>query len=311
MPVITPSYPSMCSTHNVTQTAMTVIKRELDKAQTVAEEIMQDKRPWKDLFKKHTFFTEDFKYYIAVISCSRTKEAHNKWSTFIESKVRHLATKLDMHPDIVMARPFNKGIERLHRCQTDAQYGEIQGGSVAYVVDPEATKPEATKTEVKSEDKANKVKADDTEAATTATGTKPEEANGVVKVEDVPEHKPPTETAPPTIEVHTANHYIGLELNDGVKALDLAREVRDFRTMCQNWEKYDPHLNALTVNVIKSWDLPVDLFDASAGEVKPARPPRPLRKKRPSDDTGSVDGREKVPLKRRRLAAPPVPAATG
>lgn len=29
MPVITPAYPSMCSTHNITQSTMTIIKNEM------------------------------------------------------------------------------------------------------------------------------------------------------------------------------------------------------------------------------------------------------------------------------------------
>lgn len=29
MPVITPAYPSMCSTHNITQSTMTIIKKEM------------------------------------------------------------------------------------------------------------------------------------------------------------------------------------------------------------------------------------------------------------------------------------------
>jgi poly(A) polymerase len=62
MPVITPAYPSMCATFNITRSSMAIINRELKRALQISESIMVGKRPWSDLFVKHTFFTAGYKY---------------------------------------------------------------------------------------------------------------------------------------------------------------------------------------------------------------------------------------------------------
>jgi len=278
MPIITPSYPSMCTTHNVGASAMAVIQGELERGAQVTDEIMVGRRPWKDLFSKHSFFTTGFRFYLTVISSSKTKEAQNKWASFIESRVRHLVQKLDTHSSIRLARPFNKGYDRVHRCRTDAQVEEVQAGSLAYIVKAE----DLEKTEVKAEAKSDPVKTEETDE------TKVEE-NGDVKFEDIPEHVTPTET-----EIYTTNHYIGLQLSEGAKSLDLSREVTDFKQFCTSNNKiFDNKLMCLTVQYMRNFDLPDDVFEP--GEVKPVRP---IKKKRPATAEESA----KADAKRQRTA---------
>ncbi len=101
MPIITPAYPSMCATHNVTRSTMGTIQRELAAAVELTDRIMTGRgATWKDLFQKHTFFTKSFRYYISVTAASRTKAADKTWSGFVESRVRLLAGKLEQHPSI-------------------------------------------------------------------------------------------------------------------------------------------------------------------------------------------------------------------
>jgi poly(A) polymerase len=150
MPIITPAYPAMCSTFNITQSAKTVILQELERAGEITDGIMMGRRPWKDLFTKHTFFTEDFKYYISVTSTSKTKEAHKVWSGYVESKVRLLVQGLERHPSIAIARPFNKGYDRVHWCKNDAEIEQVQNGSLAHVM---KEKPETAESTVKTEAK--------------------------------------------------------------------------------------------------------------------------------------------------------------
>jgi poly(A) polymerase len=282
MPIITPSYPSMCTTHNVGASAMAVIQGELEKGGKVTDEIMMGKRPWKDLFTKHTFFTTGFKFYLTVISSSMTKEAQNKWASFIESRVRHLVMKLDMHASIRLARPFNKGYDRVHRCQTDTQIQQVKAGSLAYLVKPE----DPEKTDIKSEIKSDRVKTEKSEA----NGVKGEQ-NGDVKLEDIPEK--PENGTPPEVEIYTTNHYIGLQVNDGAKSLDLSREVNEFKAFCMSNDKiFDEKLMGLTVQHLRSFDLPDDVFEP--GEVKPVRP---IKKKRPATEESA-----KADTKRQRTA---------
>lgn len=56
MPIITPAYPSMCSTHNVTQSTQTVMIREFERAADIADKIMIGSLQWNDLFEKEDFF---------------------------------------------------------------------------------------------------------------------------------------------------------------------------------------------------------------------------------------------------------------
>ncbi|KAH6681846.1 Nucleotidyltransferase, class I, C-terminal-like protein [Halenospora varia] len=121
MPIITPAYPSMCATHNITYSTKTVIQRELKRGGDITDKIMSGKAPWKDLFVKHTFFTQGYKYYLSIISASTTENAQLVWSGLVESKVRLLVGGLENHDSIALAHPFNKGFERVHKCQNEEQ----------------------------------------------------------------------------------------------------------------------------------------------------------------------------------------------
>ncbi|KAB5558616.1 Poly(A) polymerase central domain-containing protein [Coniochaeta sp. 2T2.1] len=148
MPIITPAYPSMCATFNVTKSALTVIQEELKNGAELSDLIMMGKKPWKELFVKHTFFTKGFKYYLSVTTCSTNKEAHKIWSGYVESKVRLLVQGLERHPSIALARPFNKGYERTHFCKNDAEIEAVQNGDTRYIT----KKTAVVETKVKAED---------------------------------------------------------------------------------------------------------------------------------------------------------------
>ena len=133
MPIITPAYPSMCATYNISQSSLSIIKRELERASETAQQVIGGRQPWKDLFTKHTFFTCDFKYYISVISASTNKDDQNTWSGFVESKVRVLVQGLERHQSIFLARAFNKGYERTHFCKNEEDVTLVQDGSMNFV----------------------------------------------------------------------------------------------------------------------------------------------------------------------------------
>jgi poly(A) polymerase len=135
MPIITPAYPSMNAAFNITHSSKTIINRELDRACQVSEQIMSGKRPWADLFEKHTFFAKDHKYYLGVVSCSLTKEAHKVWSGYVESKVRTFVQNLDKHNTVVVAQVFMKKFDRVHFCSTDDEMQQVQQGSLKYKIE--------------------------------------------------------------------------------------------------------------------------------------------------------------------------------
>lgn len=257
MPVITPAYPQMCATFNITKSTKTIIQRELERGVELTDKILGSERPWKDLFVKHTFFTHDHKYYLAVIATSTTNEAHKIWSGFVESKVRILVGELERHSSVALARPFNKGFERQHLSKTDEESTEVQNGSLLYVTKDEE---DPTDTIMKKED-----------------GPDGHADNQDQEVKDEDPMKPK--------RIYTTTHYIGLELAEGMcdprpprllasvhacwpslviiipnlnfgellgaKTLDLSYQVNAFKQMCSEWDKYSSELNFLSVQHVK------------------------------------------------------------
>ena len=101
----------------------------------ITNEIFAGKKAWVDLFQKHTFFTEGYKYYLSVIAGSRSKDAQTKWSGLVQSKVRRLVTGIELSDaGVELAHPFNKGFDRVHRCATEEQADMVLQGSLEYLI---------------------------------------------------------------------------------------------------------------------------------------------------------------------------------
>ncbi|KAI1412924.1 Poly(A) polymerase [Hypoxylon sp. FL1857] len=270
MPVITPAYPQMCATFNITHSTKTIIQRELERGFDLTNKIRDGRLEWKDLFVKHTFFTADHRYYLAVIATSTTKEAHKIWSGFVESKVRVLVGDLERVSSIAIARPFNKGYERVHRVKDDQETEEVQNGSLAYRIQDDDNEDDTkvnkengveNKTEVKTEPIPD-AKVENGEPTNSDVKSDPENQNA--NIDNI--------TQAPSLgtKIYTTTHYVGLELAEGAKSLDLSFQVNAFKKTCAQWEKYQPNLNYLSIQTVKNTNLPDDVFEP--GEVKPTRP---------------------------------------
>lgn len=197
MPIITPAYPSMCATHNVTKSTLTIISRELARADTICNQILNGDKQWKDLFQKHTFFSQNYKYYLCVVSASLTKEAQLIWSGLVQSKVRRLVAGIEQsQPNVEIAHPYTKGFERVHRVHNEDQKDEVLQGSVKYQI-----------AEIKTEttDEANNIK-QTVAAQGSADSMEMPSANG---------KKQENEDGSSTI--HTSTFYVGIELKPGMR----------------------------------------------------------------------------------------------
>ncbi|CAL3965101.1 unnamed protein product [Diplocarpon coronariae] len=270
MPIITPAYPSMCTTHNVTRSTMAVIHQELRRGGDIADRVMTGKAKWKDLFEKHTFFTSSYKYYLCIITASTSSEAQTKWAGWVESKVRLLVGKLTDQTSIAIAQPFNKGFNRAHRCRTEEQIEQVKGGSLEYY-------------------------AKDIGTATTGHGL----AIGASVTDGISNDEEGTKADEKITMVYTTTHYIGLELHEGSKSLDLSWHVEDFKHTCNGWDQYQDDVNALHIAHKKNYDLPHDLFDE--GDVKPMKPARP-QKKKPSNKRTSTEDSTQPSAKRQQTS---------
>lgn len=138
MPVITPAYPSMCATHSVTHSTLEIMKKEFERANSIVTSIASGNKSWADLFRRHTFFTHDHKYYLSVIvSSNGDKDKFDAFSGKAQSKVRLLAKSIEGNAEgIAQLRVYMKGFDRVHRCANDAEVDEVRKGSPKYQVSP-------------------------------------------------------------------------------------------------------------------------------------------------------------------------------
>ena len=135
MPIITPAYPSMCATHNITQSTKEIILKEMTRAGDVVNSIFNGKLQWYDLFARHTFFTQGYKYYLSVVAASKRKEAQLIWSGLVESKIRTLVTALETSGSIRIAHPYVKGFDRVHHCHTEEEIEKVKNGDLQFQVE--------------------------------------------------------------------------------------------------------------------------------------------------------------------------------
>jgi poly(A) polymerase len=111
MPVLTPAYPCMNSTHNVSVSTKEAMLNEFEKAYRIADAIIKrdetGKRvypelSWKRLFKKFNFFGA-YQHYIMITILSIDENLHNRWLGFAESKLRHFIALLEK---MATGKPF-------------------------------------------------------------------------------------------------------------------------------------------------------------------------------------------------------------
>lgn len=204
MPVITPAFPSMCATHNVGHSTLMVIQRELNRASELVNGIFAGTKQWKDLFIPHTFFSEGYKHYISVNSASRTKEAQEIWSGFVESRLRRLVTGLETsQTSVQLAHPFMKGFKRVHHCKNDEEIDAVLQGSLQF-------QAKDSKTETTDDAKYAKQQA----AAQEGSAEKLEMPAAQVE-----------SNGDGTESIHTTTFYVGIGLEKGIRSTLHTRTV--------------------------------------------------------------------------------------
>ncbi|KAL9126360.1 MAG: hypothetical protein Q9217_004578 [Psora testacea] len=285
MPIITPAYPSMCATHNITISTKKIIEREWDRAGDITDEIWRGKAQWKDLFSKHTFFTSDYKYYLSINAASRAKDAQHVWSGLVESKIRLLVQNLENEPSISVARPFNKGFSRVHHCKNESQVDAVIASDLKYQAKDVGTET----TDSINDPKHGAAASGDADAIVISNGNAQHSTNGQE-----------------TLNMYTTTYYVGIELSsgmagdhsmsqrssryaDGTKRLDISYQTKEFKELCQSWQNFNPELNALHISHLRSYDLPSDVF--SPGESRPEKPKKKIGNKKRNFDASGIEVR--------------------
>ncbi|GAA5832256.1 hypothetical protein JCM11251_004297 [Rhodosporidiobolus azoricus] len=129
MPIITPAYPSMCSTHNVTLSTQSIMTSEFKRAAEITTQVHVGSVQWSELFKPHDFFSK-YRYYLQITASSGSADVQLKWSGTVESRIRQLVMKLEYVDSLVLAHPFVKSFDRTNYCHDEAEQRSVSIGEV-------------------------------------------------------------------------------------------------------------------------------------------------------------------------------------
>ncbi len=102
MPVITPAYPAMCSTYNVSKSTKFRIGSEIDRGVTLSENLEQLCAPY------NFFEDEQFKAFVRVEARAGSESNLDKWTGWVESQLRKIIPKLEFARFVQHAVPRNK-----------------------------------------------------------------------------------------------------------------------------------------------------------------------------------------------------------
>ncbi|KAJ7655952.1 Poly(A) polymerase central domain-containing protein [Mycena rosella] len=141
MPIITPNYPSMCATHNVSASTLAILSEQIQHGADTVEKVIAGTATWSALFTKHTFF-HTYRNYIQILALSRDPQAQIKWAGTVESRMRHLVMKLEFVDNLRLAHPFVKGFDRVVRCASEEEAARILQGQAPAEPDVEVGAPD-------------------------------------------------------------------------------------------------------------------------------------------------------------------------
>ncbi|KAL8458392.1 hypothetical protein ACS0TY_036056 [Phlomoides rotata] len=105
MPIITPAYPCMNSSYNVSSSTLRVMMEQWQFAKMICEDIELNKVQWSALFEPYFFF-ESYKNYLQVDIIASDLDDLRSWRGWVESRLRQLTLmierdtsgKLQCHP---------------------------------------------------------------------------------------------------------------------------------------------------------------------------------------------------------------------
>ncbi|PSR96145.1 Nuclear poly(A) polymerase [Actinidia chinensis var. chinensis] len=105
MPIITPAYPCMNSSYNVSESTLRVMMEQFQFGNKICEEIELHRGRWSALFEPYLFF-ESYKNYLQVDVVAADPDDLRAWKGWVESRLRQLTLmierdtcgKLQCHP---------------------------------------------------------------------------------------------------------------------------------------------------------------------------------------------------------------------
>ncbi|XP_047337569.1 nuclear poly(A) polymerase 1-like [Impatiens glandulifera] len=96
MPIITPAYPSMNSSYNVSSSTLRIMTEEFQRGSEICEAMEANKTTWDTLFEYHPFF-EAYKNYLQIEIAAVDEDDLRKWKGWVESRLRQLTLKIEKY----------------------------------------------------------------------------------------------------------------------------------------------------------------------------------------------------------------------
>ncbi|CAO3610322.1 unnamed protein product [Mucor hiemalis] len=228
MPIITPAYPSMCATHNVTDSTRDIMLHEFNRTGEIADKIMIGTGKWEDLFQESDFF-QIYNHYLQIVASSFSSGTQLQWSGLVESRIRQLVLKLELVDLLQLAHPYISGIEKVHYCLSerecwDVAHGDFKFPQRAFLIDGKTSE----------QDHIRQMR------------LTPEEIKSMRKT-------------------YTTTFYIGLRVepitdeSPGPRKLNLVWPTTEFLKSAKIWDKYNQKTMGITLKNLKGSSLPDEL----------------------------------------------------
>lgn len=96
MPIITPAYPCMNSSYNVSSSTIRIMTEEFQRGNEICEAMEANKTTWDALFEPYPFF-EAYKNYLQIDINAENADDYRKWKGWVESRLRTLTLKIERH----------------------------------------------------------------------------------------------------------------------------------------------------------------------------------------------------------------------
>lgn len=96
MPIITPAYPCMNSSYNVSASTLRVMTEEFERGKEICEVMDSNQAIWDTLFEPYPFF-ESYKNYLRIDIYAENADDMRQWKGWVESRIRQLTLKIERH----------------------------------------------------------------------------------------------------------------------------------------------------------------------------------------------------------------------
>ncbi|KAJ1724484.1 polynucleotide adenylyltransferase [Coemansia erecta] len=275
MPIITPAYPSMCATHNVSLSTRRIIGSELKRGVDIVDRIMKGEAQWSELFAKDEFF-RNYKFYLQINVTSTDEDAFHGLCGFLESRLRVYLTSLEDVNLVVLVHPYIKNYEHNFTCTTAQEVQDIRNGTTTTQPStPAAAAATPTPTPAATEN-----------PSTEAEGA--DDGNDEEKTEPVSEKK----------EIFTSSFYMALQLkekNDDVpednRRMDISMHTQEFMRFVKSSEIWNDDTMSIFIRFLRQSQLPEEVFAGGPrtrvlSEEEKERKANRKRRKHNTDQTG-------------------------